>query len=329
MRRLAAALITTTLLLAGCAGEDEPQPAESAAAEDGATAAPEDATATPEDVAALEAVEVEGELGSAPELTFDQPFTVSAPVARVTSEGTGPALEEGQKISMHYVAVSGEDGSALGSTWDEGQPQSLTLGDPTVLPVLSEVLTGQNVGARILFARPGTEAVEATDAAPAQPATPATVLAIEVVDARTVPDRAEGEAVAPPEGLPVVTLAENGEPEITIPADATEPTELVAQTLIKGDGPVVEAGQQITVHYKGALWDGTVFDTSWGKDPFTTVIGGGQVIPGWDQGLVGQTVGSQVLLVIPSELGYGPQGSGESIPPDSTLVFVVDILDAA
>ena len=83
----------------------------------------------------------------------------------------------------------------------------------------------------------------------------------------------------------------------------------------------------MTAHYTGMLLDGTVFDSSWDRgSPSTFSLQG--VIPGWTQGLAGQTVGSQVLLVIPAELGYGEQGSGGTIPPNSPLVFVVDILAA-
>ena len=330
MRRLAGAVLATTLLLAGCsgggddAGEASPTPAPTGSA---AADAPAEVTASPEDVAALEAVQVEGELGAAPTLTFDQPFEVTADVARVASEGEGDALEDGQEISMHYIAVSGADGSELGSTWSTDEPQTLTLGDETIVPSLGEALAGQNVGARILFARPGAPAVEATDEAPAQEAVPSTILAIEIVGARTLPTRAEGEAVEPAAGLPVVTLAENGEPTIEVPEGTAEPAELVVQPLIRGTGPVVEAGQNITVHYKGTLFDGTVFDTSWSGAPFPTPIGQGQLIAGWDEGLVGQTVGSQVLLVVPPEKGYGAEGMGD-IPADATLIFVVDILAA-
>ena len=322
MRRLAAALLATTLLLAGCSGDgDEP---ESTPTPDGADTTSEGTEASPEDVAALEAVTVDGDLGAAPTLEFEQPFSVSAPVARVDTEGTGADLEEGQSLSIHYVAVSGDDGTSLGSTWDMGAPDTLTLGDETIIAALNDVLSGQKVGVRVLFAAPGGEETESSAAFPA------TVMAIEVTDARTLPTRAEGEPVEPAAGLPVVTLAENGEPSIEVPADAAEPTELVVQPLIKGAGTTVEAGQSVTVQYSGWLFDGTPFDSSWKNgSPFSTTIGTGSVIPGWDQGLVGQTVGSQVLLVIPSELGYGEEGSGETIPPNSTLIFVVDILDAA
>lgn len=331
MRRPATAslatLLTATLLLAGCSGEPDDAP------ETEPTGQPTEESSIPEpseeDVASLDDVTVEGDIGAAPTVTFDQPFDVTAPVARVETEGTGEPLEAGQEIEMNYVAHAGDDGRQLVSTWELGSPERLTFSDSTLVPVLSEAFTGQNVGSRILFAVPRTEAQEATELSPEIAEAPATVMALEIVSAGF--PRAEGEAVEPPEGLPTVELAENGEPEITIPEDATEPDELVVQPLIKGDGPVVESGQQVRMHYKGTLWDGTVFDQSWGGPPFGTTqpltIGAGQVIEGWDEGLVGQTVGSQVLLVIPPEKGYGSEEQG-SIPADSTLVFVVDIIEA-
>lgn len=325
MRRLATALtISVALVLTGCAAQEpeatgDPTPSESAAAGD----APDAAQATPADVAALEAVAVEGELGAAPTLTFEQPFTVSAPVARVDLEGDGEDLVDGQKLTIDYVALSGDDGSTLISTWEQGASQSLQLGSDQIITALNDVLAGQRVGVRVLFAAPGVEATETT------PAAPATVMAIEVTEATSVPTRAQGEPVEPAAGLPLVTLADDGEPEIEIPAGTPEPSELVVQPLIKGAGPAVEAGQEITVQYKGWLFDGTLFDSSWDGDPFPAPIGVGNLIAGWDEGLVGQTVGSQVLLVVPGDKGYGPEGSSSgSIPPDATLIFVVDILDA-
>ncbi|WP_307844948.1 FKBP-type peptidyl-prolyl cis-trans isomerase [Actinotalea solisilvae] len=320
-RHLATALtITAALVLAGCTG-DAPEAEPTASADASPDAAAE---ASPDDVAALEAVVAEGDLGAAPTLTFDQPFAVSAPVARVDLEGDGDEIGPEQKVTIQYVAVSGDDGTVLGSTWESDAPEQLALDDPTLIAALRDTLVGQKVGVRVLFAAPGAEETEQSAAYPA------TLMAIEVTDARDIPTRAEGDAVEPPAGLPLVTLADDGEPSIEVPAGTAEPTTLVAQTLIEGSGPVVETGQQITVQYTGWLFDGTEFDSSWGgESPFTTPIGTQSVIPGWDEGLVGKTVGSQVLLVIPSDKGYGPEGSGETIPPDSTLIFVVDILDAA
>ncbi len=110
---------------------------------------------------------------------------------------------------------------------------------------------------------------------------------------------------------------------------AAEPTELKSHVLIQGTGPKVESGEKVLVQYTGALWkDGKKFDSSLDKgQAFSFSVGGGQVIEGWDKGLQGVAVGSRVELVIPASLGYKDQAQGE-IPANSTLVFVVDVLDA-
>lgn len=318
MRRLAATLVTTALLLTAC-GSTQEEPAETPAPS-GSADAGEQTAGTEEDLAVLRAVQVEGDFGAEPTLTFDQPFEISAPAAHVVTEGDGEPLEEGQIMVVDVLAVTGDAGETLQSTYADGSPERLPYGDPG-FPQLNAALAGQGVGTRLLYAVPGGPSQQAEGEE-----VPATLLSIDVVD--VLPTRAEGTAVEPAEGLPTVTLAEDGAPTIDVEG-ATEPTELVVQPLIEGEGPVVESGQTITVQYHGALLsDGTVFDSSWERgQPAQFGIGVGQVIPGWDQGLVGQKVGSQVLLVIPSELAYGDQ-ERDAIPANSDLVFVVDILDA-
>lgn len=100
---------------------------------------------------------------------------------------------------------------------------------------------------------------------------------------------------------------------------------LVVQDEVVGTGAVAEPGDTLTVNYTGKLADGTVFDTSVGKTPFQFVLGEAQVIPGWDQGLVGMQVGGKRILIIPPSLAYGAQGNGP-IPPNATLTFEVDLL---
>jgi peptidylprolyl isomerase len=315
-----AAIALAAVLLAGCSASDGADATPSASA---SASAADTSTASAADIDALAAVSVEGDGSAAPTLTFEQPFTITAPVARVALEGDGEPITMSDVVEIRYVVVSGDDGSVLGSTWDDGAtPEALPLADPQLTSALKEVIIGQKVGARVLFAVPGTEATDSTEASPAQ------LLAIEIP--AKVARRAQGDAVAPVAGLPTVTLAEDGEPSVEIPAGTEATPSLVAQTLIQGTGPVVESGQVVTFQYSGWLTDGTQFDSSWAKGtPFQTQLGVGSVIDGWDQGLVGQAVGSQVLLVIPAELGYGEDGSGETIPPNATLVFVVDILYAS
>jgi hypothetical protein len=111
-------------------------------------------------------------------------------------------------------------------------------------------------------------------------------------------------------------------PEDT-PADALE-----TSAVIDGQGDGAAAGDMVTVHYVGVLPDGTEFDQSWERgEPFTVTLGQGQVIPGWDEGLVGAKIGERRHLVIGSDNAYGPQGSGDVIPPGAPLAFDVDIVD--
>ena len=96
-----------------------------------------------------------------------------------------------------------------------------------------------------------------------------------------------------------------------------------------GSGASPAKGKQVKVHYTGTLENGKQFDSSVGKDPFIVVIGVGQVIPGWDEGVMGMKVGGKRKLIIPSNLGYGAAGAGGVIPPNSTLLFDVELLDVA
>ena len=100
------------------------------------------------------------------------------------------------------------------------------------------------------------------------------------------------------------------------------------QIIQKGDGKAAEAGKTVSVHYKGQLADGTVFDSSYKRNtPLDFQVGVGQVIPGWDEGICLLNVGDKARLVIPSDLGYGSAGAGGVIPPDATLVFDVELMD--
>ena len=118
-------------------------------------------------------------------------------------------------------------------------------------------------------------------------------------------------------------------PEIDFP-EGDAPTELVVEDITVGDGAEVTPGSPIQAHYVGVAHStGEEFDASWNRGaPLAFTAGVGQVIQGWDKGLVGQKVGSRVLLVIPAEEGYGEEGSPPDIQGGDTLVFVVDILAA-
>jgi FKBP-type peptidyl-prolyl cis-trans isomerase FkpA len=104
--------------------------------------------------------------------------------------------------------------------------------------------------------------------------------------------------------------------------------ELKVEKLQEGNGPAPRRGELVTVHYTGWLTDGTKFDSSVDRgDPFEFVLGRGQVIKGWDEGVAAMRVGDKVRLTIPPEMGYGARGYPGVIPPDATLVFEVELLD--
>jgi peptidylprolyl isomerase len=127
--------------------------------------------------------------------------------------------------------------------------------------------------------------------------------------------------------LPQITRAASGAPAVDF-ADAVKPEGLVVEVLEAGSGAPVVAGQQITVHYTGWLWDGAQFDSSWDRgEPISFGISRGSLIDGWVDGIVGQPVGSKLLLSVPPSAGYGERSMGP-IPGGSTLVFAVDVLDA-
>ena len=114
---------------------------------------------------------------------------------------------------------------------------------------------------------------------------------------------------------------------------STAPTQLQVTDSLVGTGTAAAAGNTITVHYTGWLYDETAsqyrgkqFDSSVGKTPLSFKLGVGQVIAGWDQGVVGMKVGGKRTLIIPSALGYGSTGAGSAIPPNAALVFDVELL---
>ena len=134
---------------------------------------------------------------------------------------------------------------------------------------------------------------------------------------------------------PEATLGEGSTDTTTKPvlqdSCGKAPDELEVTDIVVGEGDVAEVGDTVSMQYVGVLHDdGTEFDASWDRgEPFEFQLGGGMVIAGWDEGIVGMREGGRRQLVIPPDLGYGEQGAGGVIPPGATLVFVVDLVEVA
>lgn len=115
------------------------------------------------------------------------------------------------------------------------------------------------------------------------------------------------------------------DPEVTLPGDCDPPTTLLVKDLVPGSGPGAAAGQPLSMNYELVTWsDKQVLDSSFRRGkPFGLTLGSGQVIQGWDQGLLGVQQGARRLLIVPPELGYGARGQ-QGVAPNETLVFVTD-----
>lgn len=140
---------------------------------------------------------------------------------------------------------------------------------------------------------------------------------------------AEMSSDVPADQLPTASGAFGDKPELTFPGDE-HLAEGAIHVLSEGTGDVVETGDLLLADYLGQVWGGEVFDNSYDRGtPAAFPIGVGAVVSGWDQGLVGQKIGSRVLLSLPPSLGYGPSGNPNAgIGGEDTIVFVVDIVDA-
>ncbi|WP_122263109.1 FKBP-type peptidyl-prolyl cis-trans isomerase [Ornithinimicrobium cerasi] len=335
---LAALAAAPLLLLAGCATEGGDGDAASQSDDAAVTSAVADG-----DLAEL-AVDTEGD---APQITWndepfaegDLPFRVSETQSQDVAAGDGDEVAQGHEVQARYLAVNGTTGEQLLSTYEADETVTLDLSNENLFPAFLETLPGRSAGDTLLLAIPAADAFGAAgNPQLGVGADDTLVFYMEVVSSREPLTSATGEAVEPEEGLPEVEADGASAAQITVPDGTEEPTELVSQVLVRGEGAEVQAGQTVKVHYTGVKFsDGEGFDNSYDRgEPAEFPIGVGRVIPGWDEGLVGQTVGSRVLLVIPAAQAYGEAPAdtdGATAPPahelaGETLVFVVDILGA-
>jgi peptidylprolyl isomerase len=252
-------------------------------------------------------VKVTGDAGKEPKLTYSKPLAITDVSSQVIWEGSGPKLVDGGPVLLDFRLEKARDASLVKGTYSS-VPEPFTLTPETLSPDLYDALSGESVGARILLLLPATSETSSF----------ASVMVVDVL-----PTRASGQAVPPRAGLPAVTLGSDGEPTIATP-NGSPPSDALVQVLIKGDGEQVAKGATVTVQYAGVRWsDGSTYDSTWAQGgPKSFDLSAG-ILPGLAEGLVEQTVGSQVMLVIP------PASGGAVGAEDDTLVLVVDILAAS
>lgn len=245
-------------------------------------------------------IEVSGDFGRRPQVAFDAPIKITEPETSIIIEGEGKELEEDDPVLLSYVAYSAQSGQVIDESY-ASEPRAFTL-TSEVSPLYEEIL-GESEGSRLLHLSQGT----VTRPEP-------TIVVYDILHTR-----AWGETTDPPEdakSLPKVELKKNGRPKVTIPDD-DPPSQLRVVTLIKGEGPQVQEGGLLTAHYTSVSWDdGKEFDSTWAENLAPPAIPFTGLIPAWQEGLSGATVGSQIMIIAPPEDAFG----------SDTVVFVIDLL---
>lgn len=308
--------------------------------------------------------------GGEPFAEIDEPFNATETQTRILNgagaAGAGSGLDTGEatgsptdgpddgpdRMLIDYAILNGTSGQIAVSTLGH-DPVAVDVGPASVIPPgMLRALEGAESGTTLLTSMPPADGFGPNGVPEAGIAGgDSIVVYLEVHDVYSILTAAQGTTVDPVDGLPTVEADGASPAEVTVPEGEDPPTELVAQLLVEGEGPVTEPGDNVSVHYTGVNWEtGEQFDSSLTPDrgqPFVVDnLGSAPVIDGWNEGLQGLPVGSRVLLVLPPDLAYGElpepaEGEGdeasETAAPQQdahplagqTLIFVVDILDAS
>ncbi len=279
-------------------------------------------------------VSADGLFGGDPKAEFPTPIVAGAAAEQhVISEGSGNGkrVAAGSTVVEQITIYDGASGEALISTNYDTSGAMFSVIDAT--PAFGSIAQCARVGSRV--AAVGTAGDLLSEASIEQNSLPLTVddTIVIVVDVQSVYlGKANGSDQILEAGFPSIVLAPDGRPGFTF-ADPTPPTDLKIELLKAGDGAKVAEGDSVVMHYTGVLWDTQeVFDSTWERNtpavlPAVSLeTSDGGLVPGFAKALIGQKVGSQVIVVIPPSDGY-PAGAGPTTVPDgSTMVFVFDIL---
>jgi peptidylprolyl isomerase len=313
IRPLAAlsAAALSALVLAGCSGSGDPDTTPSPSSSADSTCLLDAQSGADSD-----AIEV---TGSGTDLAATVPDSLAfEDIERtIVTEGSDDDLAAGELVSGFYSVYDGSTGELLQDSSDSSPDDSgevPILLDPQNYSLFVAALECAPLGSTVAMSIPGSAFGEG--------ASPVVIVA---ETTELIPTTVGGEEQEPADGFPAVEFSEEGAPTITIP-DTEPPTEVQLDELKTGDGPVVEPGDTVFVQYSGAKWsDGTVFDSSWERGQPAAFATTG-VVEGFQQALEGQSVGSQVLVVIPPAFGYGEGEINDADLTGETLVFVIDIL---
>lgn len=274
---------------------------------------------------ASDSVEVAGEFGENLELTGRVPvsaagFQLSRPV-----EGEGREIAEGLTAVGHLNIFIGSSGEVYAQ-----EPTRMVMSAEGLAPWYYDTLRCAQAGDRVVSTVPAVEMLgEGVGESLGIAETDTMVVVVDLQAVLAAGDnRAVGAEQPLPEGFPEIALAENGAPSITIPGGFAGGSEVRSAARVVGSGPAVEASQTVLVHYRNVIArTGEVFDETWSGAAVSMPLD--EAFPGFAEGLTGQPVGSQVVIVVPAGGGYLPEElESRGLLPDDVMVYVVDILDA-
>lgn len=284
------------------------------------------------DSANSKAVSVKAGSKGLPKVSFPQPLRASASSRTIVKQGNGLMFEGGQFAEFEYSAYNATSGKLFqASAWNGTNFAAQLIGKAETknASIFCQVFAGAREGAIV------SALLSAEDSHGGQAVATGNIHAKDAILfifklRKVFLPRAIGETQAAQDGFPQVVLGNYGVPGLVMQdwSEAAAPKEFKKETLIKGAGQTVKAGDTVTVHYSGFVWSPTKtkFDSSWDSgSPAQFQLKQGSVIPGFISAIVGEKVGSQVVAVLPPSVAYGTQATG-SIPANATLIFVIDIL---
>lgn len=326
--RITLALATAVAALSACTSNSPATPEQSPSLVPSAPAESGSASAAPSSVAPSPSVEPATDLSAItvsdedkPVIEFSAPWAIASTTTKVLRPSDNPQkLTQDSVVTVNYVGVNGTTGQVFDSSYESGSPATLSLAN--VVPGFRLGLDKQAVGSRVLIGMPASDGYPTGNPSGTIKPGDSLLFVVDIISANF--EEAMGQTQPPVEGMPAVTDSAQG-PTVTIDMAKQPPADLQVATLIKGSGAAVAETSQLQVKYRSWVWaTGASFEDSWA--PQSGRLDG--LIEGWRKGLVGQTAGSRVMLVVPPALAY-PEGRSTSpaLQPGQTLVYVIDILD--
>jgi peptidylprolyl isomerase len=266
-----------------------------------------------------EGVKVSGDFGKTQTATFKTPLKASGIERTVLTKGSGEVTKSGETVDTLVSVYLGKDGKALGS-----QPVSLTVGDASMIKAFLAGIDCVPVGSRVVVTAP------AKDMYGPQGNTQLGITADDtlVIVTDVIGQKKQVVPQAWKSNVPKVTFDAQGKPTVKLPG-TKPPKQLLLRVLKPGTGDVVKSGDTVTLDYQGTSWDtGKIFDQSYGKQPASFATN--QVVEGFGAALVGQKVGTRLIVSIPPQYAYGTEKANDSSGlAGQTLVFVIDIQKTA